>query len=317
MTRTYYFLAVLVLIFGTGCAGRNDVRLVGPDQGVELTATPFFAQEKYQCGPAALAMLLGASGVVVHPDDLVPAVYLPKRQGSLQVELAAACRQWGRIAYPIPSDLDGLAAAIQSGHPVLVLQNLGFERWPVHHYAVVIGVLPSDRVVLRSGTKERVVMTARDFNRTWHRAGSWGLIALRPGDLPQTADPLTYMTAVAAFESAGNAASATAAYQAALAAWPDNSMVLFALANNHLTQNQPVRAEALYRTLLAADPDHVAAANNLAEALVRQGDPARALAEIQTAIHTAEQTGSPLLEILEHTRREIEQALPEKNADSF
>jgi tetratricopeptide (TPR) repeat protein len=319
MTRTYYFLAVLVLIFGTGCAGRNDVRLVGPDQGVELTATPFFAQEKYQCGPAALAMLLGASGVEVHPNDLVPAVYLPKRQGSLQMELAAACRKWGRIAYPIPSDLTGLTAEIQSGHPVLVLQNLGFERWPIYHYAVVIGVLPPDRLVLRSGTKERVEMTAADFNRTWQRAGSWGLIALSPGDLPQTADPLAYMTAVAVFESAGdeNAVSATAAYQAALAAWPDNSVVLFALANNHLEQNRPARAEALYRTLLAADPDHVAAANNLAEALARQGDLAQALAVIQTAVHIAEQTRSPLLETIKHTRQEIEQALQEKNANPF
>jgi predicted Zn-dependent protease len=200
---------------------------------------------------------------------------------------------------------------------VLVLQNLGFERWPIHHYAVVIGVLPPDRLVLRSGTKERVEMTVADFNRTWQRAGSWGLIALSPGNLPQTADPLTYMTAVAAFESTGNAVSATAAYQAALAAWPDNSMVLFALANNHLEQNRPARAEPLYRTLLAADPDHVAAANNLAEALARQGDLARALKVIQTAVHTAEQTRSPLLEIIKHTRQEIEQALQEKNANPF
>jgi tetratricopeptide (TPR) repeat protein len=317
MIRTCCFLAVLVLIFGTGCAGRNDVRLVAPDQGVELTATPFFAQEKYQCGPAALAMLLGASGIAVHPDELTPAVYLPGRQGSLQMELAAACRQWGRIACPIPSTLTGLTAEIQSGRPVLVLQNLGFERWPIYHYAVVIGVLPPDRLVLRSGTRERVEMPAADFNRTWQRAGSWGMIALSPGDLPQTADPVTYMTAVAAFESAGNADSAAAAYQAGLAVWPDNSMILFALANNHLEQNRPARAEALYRTLLAADPDHVAAANNLAEALARQGDLAQALTVIQTAVNTAEQTRSPLLEILERTRREIEQALPEKIADPF
>jgi hypothetical protein len=290
---------------------------VGPDQGLELTATPFFAQEKYQCGPAALAMVLGASGVAVHPDDLAPAVYLPGRQGSLQMDLSGACRQWGRIAYPIPSDLTGLTAEIQSGRPVLVLQNLGFERWPVYHYAVVIGVLPPDRLILRSGVKERVEMTVADFNRTWRRAGSWGLIALCPGDLPKTADPLTYITVVAGFESAGNAVSATAAYQAALAAWPDNSTVLFALANNHLEQNRPARAEALYRTLLAADPDHVAGANNLAEALARQGDFAQALTVIQTAVNTAEKTSSPLLEVIEQTRREIEQAMEENIADPF
>jgi len=313
MTWKTFFLTAMLVIVGIGCASNNNVWLVGPHQGLELTATPFFAQEKYQCGPAALAMVLGASGVDVHPDDLAPAVYLPCRKGSLQIDLTGACRQWGRIAYPIPSDLAGLTAEIQSGRPVLVLQNLGFEKWPVYHYAVVIGVLPPDRLILRSGVKERVEMAAGDFNRTWRRAGSWGLIALCPGDLPQTVDPLTYMTAVAGFESAGNGAAATAAYQAGLAAWPDNPTVLFALANNHLGQNRPTRAEALYRTLLAADPDHVAGANNLAEALARQGDLAQALTVIKTGVDTAEKIHSPLLEIIEQTRQEIEQALEEKN----
>ncbi len=314
MNRVRVFLALLVLFAGAGCTGRSDVRLLYPGQGVELTATPFFAQKKYQCGPAALAMVLGASGIDVHPDDLVSAVYLPDRRGSLQVEMAAAARQWGRIPYPVPPDLAGLTAEIQSGRPVLVLQNTGLKRWPVYHYAVVIGVHPPDRLILRSGTRNRVEMPAAQFNRTWRRAGSWGLIVLSPGELPENADPITFVTAVAGFESAGNTASAAAAYLAALDAWPNHLSIQFALANNYLRQNNPAAAASLYQRILATDPHHVAAANNLAEALAKQGDLEQALAMIQAAIITAKQIRSPLLQAIHETRQEIAQALQEKNA---
>ncbi|MCA1793575.1 MAG: PA2778 family cysteine peptidase [Desulfotignum sp.] len=309
MKSIRFFLVVLVLIFGTGCAGKSDIRLAGPGQDVELTATPFFPQKKYQCGPAALAMLLGASGVAVRPDDLAPVTYLPDRQGSLQVEMMAACRQSGRIPFLIPRDISGLIAEIQSGRPVLVLQNFGFEWWPVYHYAVVIGMRYPDRLVLRSGTRKRVEMATDRFNRTWERAGSWGMISLHPGDLPRNIDQRDYLNAVAAFESAGNAITAAAAYRTARGVWPDNPAVLFALANNHLRNDEPAQAAAHYRTLLAADPNHVAAANNLAEALVRQDDLDEALAVIQTAVETAERIQSPLLEVIQQTRLEIKQAL--------
>jgi len=83
-----------------------------------------------------------------------------------------------------------------------------------------------------------------------------------------------------------------------------------------MRQNNPADAASLYQRILAADPHHVAAANNLAEALARQGDLEQALAVIQTAVITAEQIRSPLLEAIHETRQEIAQALQEKNAVS-
>ena len=35
-------------------------------QRVEIPDVPFFAQEQYQCGPAALAMLLSWTGAISH-----------------------------------------------------------------------------------------------------------------------------------------------------------------------------------------------------------------------------------------------------------
>ena len=59
---------------------------------VELSSTPFFAQSAYQCGPAALATMLNQRGVTTSPGLLQDRVYIPGREGSLQVEMVAAAR---------------------------------------------------------------------------------------------------------------------------------------------------------------------------------------------------------------------------------
>ena len=47
---------------------------------VELTDVPFYPQEEFECGPAALAMVAGAAGVTILPKALVEQVYLPGRK---------------------------------------------------------------------------------------------------------------------------------------------------------------------------------------------------------------------------------------------
>jgi hypothetical protein len=81
---------------------------------VELTDVPFFPQEDYECGPAALAMVAHAAGVDVTPDALVDQVYLPGRKGSLQPEMLAATRRQGLLAYPLKPKVEHTA---RSGRP--------------------------------------------------------------------------------------------------------------------------------------------------------------------------------------------------------
>ncbi|MGD9984266.1 MAG: PA2778 family cysteine peptidase, partial [Porticoccaceae bacterium] len=173
LVRVAGFAAVLLL---AACA---RIPVLGPAAGdgarIELAQVPFYPQSAYQCGPAALATVLGQAGVVVDPEQLVAAVYLPERKGSLQVELVAAARRYGRVPYPINPDLAGLLDTLRAGHPVLVLQNLAIERWPLWHFAVVIGFdAQRDEFILRSGTTRREVSSATSFLRTWQRAGNWG-----------------------------------------------------------------------------------------------------------------------------------------------
>ena len=78
---------------------------------IELEETPFFPQEELQCGPAALATALGAAGVPADPAELVPEVFTPGLEGSLQPEMLGAVRRRGLLPYEISGDLDALAAA--------------------------------------------------------------------------------------------------------------------------------------------------------------------------------------------------------------
>jgi len=300
-------LAIFFLAVTAGCvslppAMRDYGALAAP---VELGDTPFFPQEQYQCGPAALATVLAASGAGVTLQLLVEQVYLPGRRGSLQAELIAATRRAGRVPYPIAPGMAAIAAELQASRPVLVLQDLGvawLEQW---HYAVVVGIDPgADRVVLRSGVNERALMRAAAFLRSWRKGGYWGMVALRPGELPAAPDRQAYLDAVAGLEAVGQTAAARAAWQAALDRWPGDAVASFGLANAELSLGEPARAEALYLQLLRADPANLAARNNLAYALARQGKREQAIAQLRKALEQAAEDPALRAE-LEDSLREI------------
>ena len=261
---------------------------------IELDATPFFPQDRYQCGPAALTTVLTASGADVTLDRIVDKVYLPGRKGSLQAELLAAARTSGRLPYVIDPSLNAIREELAAGRPVLVLQNLGIAAIPSWHYAVVIGIDPSgDQIILRSGTDRRRVMSIDLFLRTWRRGDYWAMAVLRLDEPPADPDRTRHFRAIAALEQSGAAAEAAIAWQTALDAWPGEPVALFGLANARLAAGEPVEAERLYRELLAADSRQTVARNNLAMALAAQGRYAEALAEIDGAILS---NGEPRLE---------------------
>ena len=305
--RSICLIALLALLILPGCGVKNDVLHIEQEQALELEETPFYPQKEYQCGPASLATLLGASGVGIEPDVLAPRLYLPGRRGSLQLELISASRQYGRIPYTIDGEVSALVYELRAGRPVLVLQNLGLSIIPVYHYAVVIGVIPPDRIVLRSGITRRLVMDVDHFLATWRRADSWGMIVLRPGALPEHPDPVRFLEATNSFEISGNITGAEQAYKAARAAWPDSQPAMFALGNNYLLQARYHEAARAFGELLVVNPEHVAAANNQAEVLAKRGCYSQALAAINQTVKIAQRIGSPLTETVIITQQEIRQ----------
>lgn len=252
---------------------------------VELEAVPFFPQERYQCGPAALASVLAWDGVDVTPEQLTPQVYLPQRQGSLQLELVAAVRRHQRVPYPLQGGMEALLREVGAGHPVLVLQNLGLDWYPSWHYAVVVGYdLGADRLVLRSGIERRHEVSLSTFERTWRRGNEWALVVLGPEHLPATAEELAYLKAVNGLERVGEQLAAAQAYRSALGRWPQSLAAWFGLGNSLYAGGDLAGAEQAYRRLLELEPGHAPTLNNLGYLLYLRGDRGAAEALVRRAL---------------------------------
>ena len=292
----------------SGCAGSAS-QLVAPLQDrhapVELHDVPFFSQVTDQCGPASLASILGASGVAVTPGELRSRIYIPDREGSLQLELLAATRQYGRIPYEIGATVSALTAELDAGRPVLVLQNLGATFAPLWHYAVVVGYLPEvQRFVLRSGDRRRFLLEAKPFVRSWKRAGLWGIVALRPGELPASSEAGRYLRAVAAVEATGGTVGTVAAYRAATQRWPEHGIAWLGLGNASYAAGELQEAAAAYRRVLDLSPGDAVALNNLAQVYLEQGCRDAALATIDAAMTSVGET-HPVRPQLLATKNEV------------
>lgn len=304
MNKSRLMPALLFLL--SGCASiPQDVRELPQDAAIELEGTPFFPQERFQCGPAALTTVLVQSGAQADIDRLVDEVYLPGREGSLQVELVAASRRYDRIPYIIDGTLETIYAELQDGRPVLVLQNLGVAAIPRWHYAVVVGIDPvAERVILRSGTDRRRSTPILTFLRTWRRGDYWGFVLLRPGEMPAHVDRKRYVSAVTALEETGRRDAAATAWRTAMKRWPADRVVLFGHANAEFALGRLDSAEAGYRSLLAKDAGIVVARNNLALVLAEQGRFEEARQEIAEALRLNE--NAALHEELRDTAAQIQ-----------
>jgi hypothetical protein len=297
--------ALFILI--SGCASiPPDVEALPPGgSSIELQDTPFFAQRDYQCGPAALTTVLVASGTNVSLEGIVSKVYLPGREGSLQVEMLAATRTSARLPYVIDGRLGAIHDELAAGRAVVVLQNLGIAAIPAWHYAVVIGIDDQDGVViLRSGTDRRRETRINTFLRTWRRSNYWGMVVLEPGALPSNVDRSRYLGAVAALEGAGQTAAAQLAWSAALEVWPGDMTAGFGLANVLTARGETAAAISTYSKLLSQYPDLVVARNNLALALAKLEQFDAAEQEIERALldNTDENLVAELLDTQESIR---------------
>lgn len=269
-------LLCAVLLFA-GCAAPPQLAALQrgwptewPDR-VRLTTVPFFAQDDHLCGPASLAMVAQAAGSSVTPEELTPQVYLPGRQGALQVEMLAAARRQGLVAYVLAPELSALIEEVAAGHPVLVLQNLSLPISPLWHYAVVVGFdLQQQTLILHSGTTANTVVPLATFEHTWARSGHWAVRVTPPVQLPATAQADTWATSVAALERV-DAAAAYTGWHTALQQWPQHRISMLGLGNAAYATGQRERAEQAYDAATRTHPDFADAWNNLAQARLELG----------------------------------------------
>lgn len=252
---------------------------------IELTDVPFYAQRDYECGPAALAMSLESAGAKASLEDLIRQVYIPGRQGSLQVEMLAAPRRYGLVSYALAPRFEDVLREVAAGTPVIVLQNYGV--WPVDvwHYAVVAGYDGVEgEVILRSGEKERLTMPFAVFEYLWKSGDHWSMVAVPPRRVPITASEARYLEALVATERVAKTEAAAPGYAAAVERWPDSVTARIGLANVYHGRGKLALAVMHLREAQRRDPDSVAVLNNLAQTLSDQGHQQEALALIDRAL---------------------------------
>lgn len=271
----------------------------------DIPDVPFFAQERYQCGPAALAMLLNWSGQTVSPEELKSRVYVPERKGSFQLELVTATRSYQRIPYELKSGWQSLIAEIEAGNPVLVFQNLGLSWFPRWHYAVVKGIdLANNEIILHSGTNENYTVNLQTFERTWQRTDKWAMVVLPANRVPASADALSYVKSVAYFEKQGEINTALQAYESAVVRWPNEIVVRMALGNVYYQLGRLADARVMYESVITIDAEYAPARNNLAQVLLETGYLEDALFHAQMAVRS----GGVHASQFQQTLRQIEQA---------
>lgn len=264
---------ILAALLLSGCASREPWPQSSSsldDSPVVVAGVPFYPQQQYQCGPAALAMMLNSQGLEVDPQALVDRVYLPGRQGTLQVEMIAAARQFGLLVYPLEPELASVLAELRAGHPVLILQNLRYAWWPQWHYAVVIGYdAEHQELILHSGVNANYRQPLPAFMATWERAERWALTILPPRQVPATATPLGFLASAHDLEVTNQLEAAAIAYRTAYERWPDQPAGYLGAGNVAFRQQQWQDALGHYQALTQRFPQLAAGWNNLAEVLLK------------------------------------------------
>ncbi len=305
--RTARRVAVMVLAVGlAGCAATQTEQLLEqpgdlPPQA-EIAEVPFFPQERYHCGPAALAMVLAWSGLPVTAEDLVSQVYTPGREGTLRSDILSGSRRNGRLAVEV-RQLEALLSEIAAGHPVLVFQNLGLDVLPQWHFAVAVGYdLRGPTIILHSGTEARRSVALATFERTWRRGDFWALAVLAPDQIPVSAGQRDVVEAAAGLERAGQLSEAETAYTTALARWPESHTALMGLGNTRFARKDATGAEAAYRRAIELRPSAAEAWNNLAYALKALGRRSEAISAAQRAVALGDARTSRYRDSLEEIR---------------
>ena len=284
-------LAAIALLLTLGaCATAQQTAALLEDSGelplaAEVADVPFFPQEDYYCGPAAVAMTLAWTGLPVTQDDMVGQVYTPGRKGTLQPDVVAALRRNGRLAVRVESMSDMLME-IAAGRPVLVFQNLALSWYPQWHFAVATGYdLETGELILHTGTYESRAMSMSTFEHTWRRGGYWALVVLKPGQLPVNADEIDVLRAAAGLERSGRFGEAADAYETIGGRWPESFAAYMGLGNVRYALADLAGAETAYRMAVAATPEKAAPAwNNLAYVLEEAGRRDEALEAARLAV---------------------------------
>ncbi|MBI2400120.1 MAG: C39 family peptidase [Deltaproteobacteria bacterium] len=167
-----------------GCAGHVDA--VKPESaGLYIEGVPFFPQDEYMCGPAALASVIGYYGSSSGMKDVAVEVYSEKLKGTLPMDLLLYAKAKGFEAKYYKGSMNGLKESLTRGEPLILFLNLGYSFYPVGHYIVAVGMDQVAGVVFaHSGTEKEQAFTMKELEKSWAKTG-YSTLLVRPKERPE------------------------------------------------------------------------------------------------------------------------------------
>lgn len=232
----------------------------------QIAQVPFIEQKAGYCGPATLAMAMGALGRETTPEALGAQAYTPGTKGTFQEDMISTSRRQGFMAIPIHG-MQALLAEVRANHPVIVFENLAFSWLPQWHYALVFGYdLNTQKIIMHSGPDKAKHWDLRRFERSWQLADYWGLVILKPGELAASSGEFAHAKSAAALETLGKIPEAETAYKAIRQRWPESLAAGVGLANIAFARGENLEALKVLAEVTIHHPTSAMAWYNLAVA---------------------------------------------------
>jgi hypothetical protein len=154
-----------------------------PSGNMILPDIPFFKQEDYQCGPAALATVIDfwykrtGKRAWVTPEQIAPEIYSPTARGVLGIDLEIYAQKHGFKGRQFSGKVADLREAIDLSTPPIIFVDYGFGFYEQGHFMVVTGYGP-EGIVVNSGPYENRFIPEKELNRIWKKTGYWTFILL-------------------------------------------------------------------------------------------------------------------------------------------
>jgi tetratricopeptide (TPR) repeat protein len=295
-----YFIkacAIAGFLLLAGCQGTPqtdqlaNVTPAGLAPAYQIKNVPFVAQQQYYCGPTTLAEVFKFYGTQVSADDIAPKIFIPEKEGSLQLEMVTAARQYHYLPYQTQGTLTLLMQLISDDIPVIVFQNLSISLLPQWHYAVVTGFdLTKQTITLHTGVTQDHEMSFSLFEKTWGRGNYWLLAPVPPQVTSEHMVPFKYISAAydmlkVAENNSKQQEQALLFLQSATKQWPNEWLAYFLLGNFYL-ESQPDKANVWFKKGYQYGKGQQPYLHNYTLALLKTGQRQAAASVLAHAINT-------------------------------